>query len=204
MVLSWTGLLLVLFLVLHLGGVALAVVAPAPFERYAAHLHQAPWLPAAELALLAVALAHIGLSLHKAWGNARAGNRARLSSRRRDPLAAWAARFQAGGGAVLLGFLVVHLVQLRWPRPSAGLELAALQEVLRQPALLLLYVCGALAAGLHLFHGGEAAQRSLGLLSPSNALAIRLSGRSLAVLVGGGFALVALMLGIPAWVGVQP
>ena len=54
MTVAWiavTGLGLVLFLVVHLGGVGLAAVAPDSFERYAAHLHGRPWLPAVELVL---------------------------------------------------------------------------------------------------------------------------------------------------------
>ena len=48
-----SGLLLVLFLLLHLAGLALAPLAPQRFEAYAAALHRSAWLPAAELALLA-------------------------------------------------------------------------------------------------------------------------------------------------------
>jgi len=48
-----SGLLLVVFLLLHLAGVALAPLAPQRFEAYAAALHRSAWLPAAELALLA-------------------------------------------------------------------------------------------------------------------------------------------------------
>jgi hypothetical protein len=35
---------------------------PPAFERYAAALHQAPWLPAAEVGLLALLLLHHGRS----------------------------------------------------------------------------------------------------------------------------------------------
>ena len=97
-----SGLLLVFFLLLHLAGVALAPLAPQRFEAYAAGLHRSAWLPAAELALLAVALTHLGLSLLRAARNRRAaGNTAALRSRRTGPLAplaAWppAARPPAG------------------------------------------------------------------------------------------------------------
>jgi succinate dehydrogenase / fumarate reductase cytochrome b subunit len=194
-----SGLLLVLFLVLHLAGVALAPLAPARFEAYAAALHRSAWLPAAELALLAVALAHLGLSLARALANRRAGNGAALRSRRSGPLAplaALAARSPAAGGVVLLGFLVVHLAQLRWPRPLAGAELAALGAVLASPWSLLLYLAGGLALALHLFHGGEAAHRSLGLLQPANGAPIRAATRLLAVLIGGGFVAVTLALAL--------
>jgi succinate dehydrogenase / fumarate reductase cytochrome b subunit len=171
----WTaasGLILVLFLLLHLAGVALAPLDSAAFEAYAAGLHAAVWAPAAELALLAV-------------------------GRRGQPLAAFAARSQGLAGLTLLGFLVVHLLQLRWPRPAVGAELAALQSVLVQPASLLLYLAASLALALHLFHGGEAAHRSLGLLNPANGGRIRQAARALAVLVGGGFMAVALALVLP-------
>lgn len=201
---TWTaasGLLLVLFLVLHLGGVSLAVVAPERFSRYATSLHAAPWLPLAELGLLAVAATHIGFSLHKAIRNRRAGNRAALASRRGDPLAALAARSQFAAGLLTLIFLVFHLGQLRWPRPAAGADLAALQAILSQPASLLLYLAAALAIGLHLFHGGEAAHRSLGLLDPRHGLLIRRTGRGLALLVAGGFAGLSLWIALPALAG---
>jgi succinate dehydrogenase / fumarate reductase cytochrome b subunit len=191
-----SGLMLVLFLLLHLAGVALAPLDPQRFEAYAAALHRSAWLPLAELALLAVALVHLGLSLARVLSNRRAGNTAVLRSRRGDGLAALAARGQAAGGAVLLGFLVVHLQQLRWPRPAAGAELASLQAVLTQPLNLLLYLAAALALALHLLHGGEAAHRSLGLLNPANGGRIRRGARVLAMLLGAGFAGVTAMLAL--------
>jgi succinate dehydrogenase / fumarate reductase cytochrome b subunit len=199
-----SGLLLVLFLLLHLAGVTVAAVAPLRFENYAAVLHRSPWLPLAELALLLVAAAHATLAARKWLLNRRAGNTATLRSRRDDPVAALAARSQALGGLLLLGFLAIHLRQLRWPRPVEGAELSALLAVLSQPLTLVLYLAAALALGLHLFHGGEAAHRSLGLLDPANAGRIRLGARLLAVLLGGGFALVSLVLVAPLNLGAQP
>lgn len=196
-----SGLLLVLFLLLHLAGVALAPWAPRRFEAYAAALHQSPWLPVAELLLLAVALTHLAMSLRRWLANRRAGNGAALRSRRSGPLAplaALAARSQAIGGLLLLLFLVLHLLQLRWPRPLAGAELAALQAALAQPLALALYLFAPLALALHLFHGGEAAHRSLGLLQPANAAVIRRAARLLALLIGGGFLAVTLALALPA------
>lgn len=190
------GLLLVLFLLVHLAGVLPAVLAPQRFEAYAAALHGAAWLPLVELALLAAALLHLGLGLAKVVANRRAGNSAGLSSRRGQPLAALAARSQAIGGAGLLLFLAVHLGQLRWPRPAEGAERAALEGVLQQPASLFLYLAAALAAGLHLLHGTEAAHRSLGLLDPGNGARIRLGGRLLALVVAAGFAAVTVALAL--------
>jgi succinate dehydrogenase / fumarate reductase cytochrome b subunit len=195
-----SGLLLVFFLLLHLAGVALAPLAPQRFEAYAAALHRSAWLPAAELVLLAVGVVHLGLSLLRVALNRAAGNTANLRSRRTGPLAplaGMAARSQASGGVLLLGFLVVHLAQLRWPRPEAGTELAELAVALASPWSLALYLAAALALALHLFQGGEAAHRSLGLLQPANAASIRAAARLLALLIGGGFIAVILTLVLP-------
>lgn len=194
-----SGLLLVGFLILHLTGVSIALPDPDLFEHWAASLHHSFWLPLAELALLAIALTHALLSLLKRLLNMRAGNTAQLRSRRRDPLgplAAVAARSQGPAGLVLLVFLVLHLIQLRLHRPPDGSELLALQTVLAQPLNLLLYVLAALALALHLFHGGEAAHRSLGFLNPANAGRIRLTARILAITLGGGFTVVTLGIGL--------
>lgn len=194
-----SGLLLVLFLVVHLAGLVPAVVDPVGFERYATLLHHQPWLPALELSLLAAGLLHPALALIRAVRLARARGPAPALRRSRrqgslEGLAARAAILAPWSGALLLLFLVVHLQQLRWHRPADGEELQTLLSVLHNPASLALTIGGALAAGLHLFHGHEAAHRSLGLLDPTNAPRIRQLGRLLALGLGGGFALVALIL----------
>jgi succinate dehydrogenase / fumarate reductase cytochrome b subunit len=89
---------------------------------------------------------------------------------------------------------VLHLAQLRWHRPAAGAELAAVLAVLQAPWCLTLYTLAGAAAGLHLLHGGESALRRLGLLEPANAAALRLGGRGLALLLGAGFSLVPIAL----------
>ena len=51
-----SGLLMVLFLVVHLAGLLPALIAPAQFEHYATALHHQPWLPVLEAGLAATAL----------------------------------------------------------------------------------------------------------------------------------------------------
>ncbi len=193
-IIAVSGLLLVGFVVLHLVGVGLAPLAPERFEAYASALHHRWWLPLAEGLLLLVTLAHAGLTLAAQQQNRRAGNTAALASRRGEPLAAFAARSQPWAGAALLVFLVVHLAQLRWVRPADGAELAALHQALAAPWAAPVYLAAAGALALHVLHGSEAAHRRLGLLDPGNAAAIRLGGRSLALLLAAGFAGVTLVL----------
>lgn len=194
-----SGLALVLFLVVHLGGVGLALVDGAAFERYAAALHDQGWLPAAELALALSGLVHGLLAIGRRWRQRQARGPvtpARLVSRRRDAAAALSARTTAVSGLLLAGFLVLHLRELRWPRPAAGEELARLLAVLHSPGLAVLHGLAGLAVGWHLLHGLESAHRSLGWLTPANGAWIRHGGRALAVAMGLAYALapVALLL----------
>lgn len=199
LVIAGTGLALVLFVVAHLGAVGLGLVAPASFEALATALHRQLWLPVLEGALAVAASAHgvDALRRHLALRRAAEMPAASRVSRRLGPaegLAAFAGRAMAWSGGLLLLFLLVHLAQLRWHRPPDGRELAALGAVLRVPWWLALYSGAGLALALHLLHGVESAHRSLGLLDPANRARLRLAGRVLALLVGGGFAALPLAL----------
>ncbi len=191
-----SGLLLVLFLVVHLAGLLPALIAPVQFEQYATVLHHQPWLPLLEISLAAIAAVHLSLTIAKTLRNRGAGNTATLRSRRGRPLEALASRSKVAAGVITLGFLLLHLQQLRWPRPTDGLERLVLQQVLHQPISLVVYVAGSLAIGLHLLHGAEAAHRNLGLLTPANGASIRWGGRLLASGIGGGFLLISLGLAL--------
>jgi len=203
LLLAGSGLTLVLFLTLHLGGAALALLEPARFEALSTWLHGRLWLPAAELALTLALLVHPLLALSR-WvlNRARAGAPAAGRRSRRgdglEGLAASSGRWMPFSGGLLLLFLGVHLAQLRWSRPGAGAELRALQQALATGPALLLYGIAGLALALHLLHGVESAHRSLGWLDPGNAARIRLLGRSLALLLGGGFALLPFALVLAA------
>jgi len=192
-----TATILILFVLGHGLGAGLALLNPAAFERYATALHHAPWLLPLEISLALVALGHLGLSVQRLVANRRARGMVAYSqwrSRRGQPLAALSGRMAPVSGALLLLFLVVHLAQLRWPRPGDGLERQALDLALASPWALLLYVLAGVALGLHLFHGAESLSRSFGWLDEHNTTGLRLAGRTLAAVVGGGFALLPLML----------
>ena len=194
-----SGLVLVLFLVVHLAGVSLSVVDPAGFERLAEALHRQRWLPPLEVALAATLLLHPLLALLRAASNrqARGAGAGPQRSRRGGGLeaaAALAGRWTPWSGALLLVFLVVHLAQLRLHRPGAGAELEAVLAVLESPLSLVLYALAGGVVGLHLLQGNESAHRSLGWLTPANRDRIRGLGRALALLLGAGFSLVPIAL----------
>ena len=205
-----SGLLLVLFLVVHLAGVSLAVLDPAGFEQLAEALHRQSWLPPLEVALAAALLFHPLLALVRFLANRHARGAVAGPQRSRrggglEAAAALAGRWTPWSGALLLVFLVVHLVQLRLHRPVAGAELEALLAALASPFSLGLYGLAGAAVGLHLLQGNESAHRSLGWLTPANRDRIRGLGRALALLLGAGFGLVPIALVLKnSLVTVQP
>ena len=82
---AFSGLLLVLFLVVHLAGLIPALAAPLAFEHYADTLHHSAWLPVLELSLAIAVLLHISLSLLKTVQNRQAGNQAERGEPPRRP-----------------------------------------------------------------------------------------------------------------------
>jgi succinate dehydrogenase / fumarate reductase cytochrome b subunit len=194
-----SGLVLVLFLVLHLAGVSLALLDPTGFEQLAEGLHRQPWLPPLEVALAAALLLHPLLALLRSVSNRQArGAVAGPQRSRRDggleAAAALAGRWAPWSGALLMVFLVVHLAQLRLHRPAAGGELEALLAALASPFCLGLYGLAGGAVGLHLLQGHESAHRSLGWLEPANRDRIRWAGRALALFLGAAFSLLPIAL----------
>ena len=193
-VLASSGLFLVFFLVVHLLGLLLASINPILFELYASELHSASWVILCEFVLVAVAFTHILLTFKKVINNIQNGNTANLVSRRKDFLAIFAARLQPIGGVLLLTFLFIHLRQLRFPRPPDGSEISTLQQLLSSQVNSGFYIMGVLALFLHLFHGIESSQRSLGFLTPLNSSLIRTLGRSFSFIISAGFVLVTALL----------
>jgi len=194
-----SGLVLVLFLVVHLAGVSLALLDPMGFEQLADVLHRQPWLPPLEVALAAALLLHPLLALLRSTSNrqARGAVAGPLRSRRDGGLeaaAALAGRWAPWSGALLLVFLIVHLAQLRLHRPATGAELEALLAALASPFSLGLYGLAGAAVGLHLLQGHESAHRSLGWLEAANRQRIRWVGRALALILGTGFSLLPIAL----------
>ena len=192
--LTSSGLFLVFFLIIHLCGLLLAAIDPISFELYASALHSSSWLIVCELILLVIALIHLFLTFAKVISNSQKGNTSNLVSRRIDFLAVFAARSQPIGGIVLLSFLFIHLRQLRFPRPSDGCELSTLQLFLSSPVNSIVYILASLALFLHLFHGIESSQRSLGVLTPLNSSLIRSLGRGFSVIISAGFVFVTALL----------
>jgi succinate dehydrogenase cytochrome b subunit len=196
-----TGLLLVLYLFIHIAGNLIVFAGPAAFNRYAFTLESNALLPVIEIALLLVFVIHI----YKAVANY-------LKNREARPVG-YAVKKRAGGpsrktfasstmilsGLWLLAFLLIHVrafhegwgTEYVWPAGGRDLYRQEM-ETFENPLTVGFYVLSMVVVGSHLWHGITSSFQSLGfdpLRWSPRALAI---GRGVAVLVAATFAAIVI------------
>ena len=191
---SYSGLVLVFFLAVHLAGVIFAGINPDAFEIYASNLHSSIFLPYFEIVLTATFIIHIFLTLKKVLKNRSSGNKAILKTRRNDYLGVIASKVQPFTGVILASFLIIHLLQLRFPRPGDNLELISLKNKLGGVHILVLYSLASISLFFHMVQGIESGHRSLGILSQSNSLNIRYISRFISIFFGLSYLIMTFYL----------
>ena len=191
---SYSGLILVFFIAVHLAGVIFAGINPDAFEIYASNLHSSLFLPYSEIVLAITFIIHIFLTLKKVLKNRSSGNKAILKTRRNDYLGVIASKVQPFTGVILASFLIVHLLQLRFPRPGDNLELISLKNKLGGVHILVLYSLASISLFFHMVQGIESGHRSLGILSQSNSLNIRYISRFISIFFGLSYLIMTFYL----------
>ena len=191
---SYSGLVLVFFIAVHLAGVIFAGINPDAFEIYASNLHSSIFLPYFEIVLATAFIIHIFLTLKKVLKNRSSGNNAILKTRRNDYLGVIASKIQPFTGIILASFLIIHLLQLRFPRPGDNLELTSLKIKLEGVHILVLYSLASISLFFHMVQGIESGHRSLGILNQINSLRIRYIGRFISVLFGLSYLIMTFYL----------
>jgi succinate dehydrogenase / fumarate reductase cytochrome b subunit len=189
-----SGLVLWIWVVLHVAGNLTLFSGPAVADGYAAALRRAPaGLWAARFALAAAAIVHVAAVASLA----RAGRRARpLHQFPGARASTTAARSMRIGGMLLLTFVAYHLLHLTFgvvhPHFQPGRVYENVAVGLRPGWVAAIYVAAAALLGLHLFHGLWAAARSLGIRPDAAAVRRRPAVALLSAAVTAGFASVPL------------
>ena len=191
---AYSGLILVFFVLIHLAGIIFAGINPNKFEIYASNLHSSIILPYLEIGLTLSFIVHIFLTLEKVLKNRSIGNKALLRTRRNDFIGVLAYKVQPLTGVILASFLLIHLFQLRFPRPEDNFELASLRESLEGIHILGLYSLASISLFFHMVQGIESGHRSLGILNQDNSLRIRYIGRFLSFLFGLSYLIMTFYL----------
>jgi|SRR6185295_1369494 len=190
-----SGLALWSWVVLHVAGNLTLLSGPGVADGYAAALRHSPgWLWAARAGLATAVVVHVA-GVASLARTARAA-RPRHASHRPQDTSALASRGMRMSGALLLAFVVYHLLHLTvgvlHPHFEPGHVYANVVTGLHSAPIAAIYVGAALLLGLHLLHGLWAAARTLGLRPETAARRRRPAAGVVSAAIAIGFASIPL------------
>ena len=197
-----SGLFLVFYLLVHIGGNLVVFAGPAAYNRYAFTLeHNKALLYPLELVILAGFLTHIYKTVRMFLGNqeARPVGYVQKKGAGRPSRKTLASTTMIASGLWLIVFLIFHVKAFREGWGSNEYEWAAggrdlyrqEMEIFSNPLLVVFYILSMIVVGSHLWHGVSSGFQSLGVDHPRVTPKLLLAGKVLAVLIAGGFIVVA-------------
>jgi len=194
-----TGILLFVYLILHIAGNLMVFLGPEIFNTYSHALISNPLIIPLEIGLVAVILIH----LFKAVSTTLQNQRARPAK--------YAKKAWAGGtsqkslasssmivtGLALLIFIPIHVRMFKYGAHydygNGVRDLYRLEvENFSSPLAVGLYLLMMVFVGLHLWHGVGSSFQSLGVSGPRFSPFIRTVGKVSAVMIAGGFMVITL------------
>lgn len=202
-----TGLMLIGFLFVHLGGNLLLLVPDKGnlFNQYAHHLVSlGPALWLAEAVLAAIFLGHIAMGVSVTMRNKTArGVAYRDEKTKGGPSQKTVASLSMiYSGVILAIFLVVHIVTFKfgtyYETTIHGETVRDLYKLVvesfQHPLYTLFYVVSLGLLGLHLRHGFWSAFQSLGAAHPTYTKCIQATGIGIACLMAFGFIAIPVII----------
>ena len=193
-----TGLLLFLYLIIHIAGNLTVFAGPAFFNKYAFTLESNPLIPVIEIGLLLIALIHVYKTVRMYLGNqqARPVSYQRKKYAGRPSRKSIASATMIVSGLWLLVFVIIHVKAFRYGTeyawPEGGRDLYRLEmENFSNPLVVGFYALSMIIVGSHLWHGITSAFQSLGLDHPKVTPKLLVAGKVIAVLIAGGFIVIA-------------
>lgn len=201
-----SGLLLLSFLLVHVGGNLVVFAGRDAFNGYSHRLVSNPLIYVAEIGLLVLFLAHLvaGVAVTSGSRTARPDRyvvRRRAGGKSHKSLAS---STMILSGVFMIAFVPLHLWTFKWgpsypsPTDPAVRDLHRLViEEFRQPLEVAWYVGAMLVIGCHLWHAFASGLASLGVDDRSG---LRRTGHVLAILVTVGFVVVPIAI----WLGWVP
>lgn len=204
-----SGLLFVLYVLMHMYGNLKIFAGQEAFDGYAHHLRTLgePILPYSGFlwlfrALLIVALVTHAGSAYWLWSKAN-GARSTKYQVKKAVEASLSSKMMRWGGTFLLLFLIFHLLQYTTNSIQVnGAFESPYQRVVAGFSVwwvVVIYLLALFALGMHLHHGVWSASQTLGLTgTPKARRHAKLTGLAVALIVGVGFALppLAILFGL--------
>ncbi|WP_374968455.1 succinate dehydrogenase cytochrome b subunit [Terrabacter sp. BE26] len=211
LLMALSGVLFVLYVLLHMYGNLKIFGGTAAFDEYALHLRTIlmPILPFGGLlwilrVLLVVALVVHAYAAFWLWSRASGARTTRYVAKQ-AATATLRSRAMRWGGVALLLFLVWHLLQFTILKFNVGSQAAGdsagklVVSSFQVWWVVLIYLLALVALGMHLWHGVWSAAQTLGWTSSKRARrAARATGLVIALVTALGFALppLAILFGI--------
>jgi succinate dehydrogenase / fumarate reductase, cytochrome b subunit len=196
MIMAVTGLIMVAYLITHVLANLLVFQGPTRINAYSAFLHGtggALW--AARLVLLVALVLHVIAAVQLATRRQEARPVGYAAGR--DPqVSTWASRTIRWGGALILAFLVYHILHFTigtaHPDFVEGDPYHNVATGFHNPIVVAVYLVAMAAVGLHLYHGIWSSGRSLGMSPPSPQPLRRSIALVIALLVWLGFTVIPI------------
>jgi succinate dehydrogenase / fumarate reductase cytochrome b subunit len=193
-----TGAALVLYLIVHIAGNLMVFGGPAFFNKYAYTLEGSPLIPIIEIGLLLIFVLHIykTVTMFLANQQARPVAYVRKKYAGRPSRKSIASSTMIVSGLWLLVFVIIHVKAFRYGTeyewPAGGRDLYRLEmENFSNPLVVAFYILSMIVVGSHLWHGISSAFQSLGVDHPKVTPKLLVAGKLLAVLIAGGFIVIA-------------
>lgn len=199
-IMATTGLIMMLFVLVHMIGNLKIFTDPEAMDAYAAWLRQIliPLLPYEGVLWIVRIVLSLTVILHVAcalilWRRNRSTHTPGM--RRRGRLM-WTATLMMPTGIVIVTWLIVHLLDLTigalvassaFAHPDPAFHAVAnVLASLSRPSMATAYLFALTALGIHLAHGIPVAIKDLGASSPTSATWARLIGLIIAVAIVAG------------------
>jgi succinate dehydrogenase / fumarate reductase, cytochrome b subunit len=196
MVMAVTGLVWVAYLITHVLANLLVFQGPEKINAYSAFLHGtggALW--AARLVLIVALVLHVVAAIQLA-ARQREARPVGYAAGRKPQVSTLASRTMRWGGALILGFLVYHILHFTvgtaHPSFVEGDPYHNVATGFHDLAVVVFYLIVMALIGLHLYHGLWSSGRSLGVAQPSPRPLRRSLAMVLAVLIWLGFSVIPI------------
>jgi len=194
-----TGILLFVYLIVHIAGNVMVFLGPDIFNTYAHTLISNPLVVPLEIGLLAVFLIHLFKAVRMTLQNRQArpqkyANKEWAGGTSRKSVASASMILT---GLVMIVFVPIHVWTFKYGTHydygNGVRDLYRLEvENFRSPLTVGLYVVVMGLVGLHLWHGVPSSFQSLGLEGPRFTPLVRRVGKVSAVVIAGGFIFIAI------------
>ncbi len=209
LVMAVTGLLMVLFVIMHLLGNLSIFAGPNGINAYAEKLRAlGPLMWAFRAVMLAAVVLHVVFAIQVTLENSAA--KPIKYAVQKHVKSTFSSRTMIWTGLVLLGFILYHLLQFTFhvtPDVQTGQDAAGRFDVfsmvltsLKLAPIAIVYVVGMIALFLHLRHGIQSSFQTLGLNNSKTLPRFTVGGRwaSALLLVGFGSIPVLILVGMLA------